>query len=1507
MALQTRNLRLQCQPIHRPQIQHQGLDTPEPGLHLRWQPSLSASFPWYGYHLYRRPHLGVKPSHLRDYFEGIESLSSEYDFGDGFGRVSANIDLRPFEDHFKLHNIENFEYRVPDGEIAVEISISLRFAHETTVEIHLANLDETFSIRRFRGQRGQTRVLRFKADDIRKVIIINAPVDLLDIETTLVWLSNLLTTVHADWTKITPTLCLPLSHDEYPCPLKPGSRHLAQQLVEDRIRYGQAQRWLDHFDDIYDTLSQLAEGGPDSQGYSRMLPAIGNVTDQSGGNAQALDLNPLQSLLMATLHPAMAQLLGLYWTDTELQNLPTTQPELSHYQGRYDYLLVADHNNILQSHSIGALMDERELVTGTGVDVSFAFDLKHAGEKRLPSPDSPEVYALPLVVTQDYQSPLSAGLYWQADESSVPGRSTSALYHVWYSKAKSRAPGLRQYQLLTEQTPIVLAEPDRGPEQRTRTILDHWPPVPLRFIHQNRKVGWHSYRISGMDIFGRHSRISDASRWFQRVPPSYPPPWYYQDDNAAGSETEITDETTGLSRATVDISSRTSYSVGLLDDRPPPAPISLVAQYLDPDDPYLERDEFYNSWLSNQSNSNAHGVRIQWSWPYQYLNLLPETRDFLQQGSSPLSFILHFNANEINGINGEILEVDTSNQFETRVLIGCQVALPSGLYRGSSLRAANRSFEVIAGNPVSSSDYSNDFNVLELRVENAGLDRTIIPEALSLCSIAFTQLSQGSISATTGRADIYGKNSLWTESQLGWELISEGVSYQVNQIDPENQSITLDRPYQGPTNTSLDYHLRHPFFDDFKQVSVWPEPRRSDPISGNIIEVHDSKNFSIKHEAVSDERDNLFEGQALTLATPGASTDNITHATLDSDANLSTLQGVDHYLWIEQDSAREDRLYRILSIDNNILSLDGEPNSSNRSHWQIVKPRRHYQLIIPLHEDTLAVSVIEPIAQAYIGVSAHIERRLRGFDSILDLDSLVAGPKKIIRVNRDLDIAPEIPPFSKDRIYSNPADYFSNSLYKLPCPEIPRGLSLQVYRCMDQALLSIDTSAIPRARINHLERFVPADWHQDGSPAQQAVRIEQAINEVKGFIDEPGASKRKRLVNHELSDDALRLLASLPDFSSCFIKLEAKPISNQALSNSFHHGYSDQLHGNSNARYFYRLSYIDRAHNAGPLSTASPPVYVPDLQKPPAVRWHKVLASADGIQLQWTNPVKPGTHYFYIFRSETAETPANVLTVLPGPRRVTTDAQGNAIIDLGDLIELADDNETAAIEAIYRANDFSVELLAQPAQTLSLNGPVITDVTWPAGTRVVVIYRDKSLRQQHTPIEGQPVAWLDHQATPGTRYYFRVLSTRIEATQFGPLEVYSEPSAWQPGKVLSRAPNPPTWAELHWVAQSPEGDITEIETTEIPVGNIAISLSWHWPADIENIRLQRRAFNESYWKNASPWIHKGVDSDYLASWVDTNVRSDDGYHYRIRCETAQGVFNTGFNEESIEPFVITNG
>ncbi len=338
--------------------------------------------------------------------------------------------------------------------------------------------------------------------------------------------------------------------------------------------------------------------------------------------------SPLDMTLLGSLQPAIAQALGLYWID-----------QTADQNKAYDYLIVADEGGALEDVNptdISQFLERNDWE----LDGFIVFNKQQRPVAVLPSPLEPKVYSLPAsgIVSPRNGDPNNCnavGLRWDIGITTqgVLLPNSSVFYHLWRSdlgdEVPENPPLEDQYELITAepapsdiplseriQKPILVARPSEGSPQRP----SDWPPFRLFGFDAALQNGWYSYKISGIDIFGRHSAQSEPAKWHQWTPMPEPRPWYYQDP--PGEQDVHT------------------FAVRLLDKVPPPAPAGIEAFALDSLDPTLVRDQSYSDWYSTldpQEQDSVVGLRVRWLWTDSHMRQAPDTREFrvyFQMGSS---------------------------------------------------------------------------------------------------------------------------------------------------------------------------------------------------------------------------------------------------------------------------------------------------------------------------------------------------------------------------------------------------------------------------------------------------------------------------------------------------------------------------------------------------------------------------------------------------------------------------------------------------------------------------------------------------------------------------------------------------------------------------------------------------------------------------------------------------------------------------------------------------------
>jgi hypothetical protein len=443
-------------------------------------------------------------------------------------------------------------------------------------------------------------------------------------------------TVTFGWGEVpgfTYPLCLPVAQADYPCPGRPASFEEAQALAFSRVTYQAPEGWDTGFPALHGQLEILVKGGPRSGPMAERinLDLIGDPLGPAPGmeRLKLPEQRPLDLVLLASLQPAMAQMLGLYFTDT------SAEPGIP-----YDYLLLADPTGVLGGSAATAL---EWLAFGPD---SNAVDAYLATGKSIPSVPVPPVpppgpahaYALPGAMTRSQTGDLvdaqaNVGLWWDAppppphpvlgvtaEEPSLP-----VLYYPWRASlglskppVDSPPPDAAAYKPLLRPTEpprpvtVVLTTPVKPPTTPNPGSPE-WPPPPISFhiVDSGLAEGWYSYRIVGQDIFGRHSALGSPAAWYQWDPPPRTPPvplpWYYEKGSPGHHSIH-------------------PFAVALLDKVPPPRPTGLEATALDPDDRWVLQDEPYTTW--REAHKGVVGLRVRWRWTLAHMNQAPDTREF---------------------------------------------------------------------------------------------------------------------------------------------------------------------------------------------------------------------------------------------------------------------------------------------------------------------------------------------------------------------------------------------------------------------------------------------------------------------------------------------------------------------------------------------------------------------------------------------------------------------------------------------------------------------------------------------------------------------------------------------------------------------------------------------------------------------------------------------------------------------------------------------------------------
>jgi hypothetical protein len=524
------------------------------------------------------------------------------------------------------------------------------------------------------------------------------------------------------------------------------------------------------------TLERSYSGDPAtgvaySIGARLQSSAAGSITPRMPAQS------PLDMVLLGSLHPAVAQMSGLYFTDV------TADPAQN-----YDYLIVADYNGVAQLNPNNML----DIIRQSGfsnIEGSIVYNLTESPAAALEKPAQLELYALPgssrhTESGNAEEAVNNVGLRWDLNKTPfgvlLPGR--SVMYHLWRANlGNGTTPGAApQYNLLTKNWPILVVD-----SNNTQSAPD-WPPFSLHAMDNALGDGWYSYQVSGIDIFGRHTPNSVAGAWRQWSPAPEPRPWYYQDPP---------------SDAVIN-----SSAIRLLTKIAPPPPTGIEAFALDPSDPTVLKDSAYNKWWTSLTDAQKKliGLRVRWQWPQSHIDQAPHTREFR----------IYYQPGSLNAVLGNTQTVIAASATESDVTIDIPNTEQANSYVGAALYAGEDAF-VITG--------SEAGTPLRVRVRHVGPRNDIAPQPNTPCTIATPPAyTSGLASVANGSKIVTGNGTQWTDAFTNslFKIATDDRSYRIANILSPTQ-LVLAETYEGTTKGDRIYSIRHPRFVDYSTPTSW--------------------------------------------------------------------------------------------------------------------------------------------------------------------------------------------------------------------------------------------------------------------------------------------------------------------------------------------------------------------------------------------------------------------------------------------------------------------------------------------------------------------------------------------------------------------------------------------------------------------------------------------------------------------------------------------------------------
>lgn len=1023
--------------------------------------------------------------------------------------------------------------------------------------------------------------------------------------------------------KFDAPLCLPVTHPDYPC--SGGSAIdavAAEARALGRILYGASSDFAGApFSALHQELLKLVVGGPGSlpmaDRKSSGITATPIPPDPSIAAPNMTDQYPLDLVLLGALHPAIAQMAGLYWVDQTAQ------------QGEaYDYLIVADYvgHGKLNANEILAWIQQNGFAD---VEAYIVYNKEPGPATPLTAPEVVKAYALPGDTRRKPDGTLddatnSAGLRWQANSIEL-GKfqaDQAIMFHVWRASLGNGVipVGPVNYDPITKSGPVIVVEPHFPPGQTPQRATD-WPPFPLHHLDNGLADGWYGYQICGQDIFGRHSANSAPGPWYQWMPRPAPRPWYYQDPE---SEIELHPS-----------------AVRLLDKIPPPPPPGIEAHALEPWDPTLLpqprnltllRDQTYNDWfgaLSLNEQRNVVGLRVRWLWTFAQMSQAPDTREFR----------IYYHPGPTNALLGRTINVDAASNTESFVETDIANTRSSDAFVGAWLRIGSESFIVTA---------SYGANPLRLRVRNLGPTYTA-----------------GTVAVVQGTAIVTGAGASWHAglADLSFQIAGETTSYKILTVDSPTQ-LTLAQLYAGTTGSGKSYAVfdRRPRANRLCTVVI-PESYGKGWVSlanGSTTVTGDQTNWNFNLAGMK----LLIEGDLLAYRIHSVDSPNRITLAQNYEGRTDSRKAyrISHPLHTDYAVSTnwEDRYYVVDYNQHVTLTVDEDG-----------RPLRVYEVLLPAVGDTfrgglpLVPTLAEPIAYAQVGVSAADDKihtadapkwSAGHWGSRFGNEGSVGPRATIFRVLRDPPPAPT-PPADSERVFATPADYHSQSFYTYRWRPAAH-LQTHIFRALDDTIFLVDWELRqpPRTLRSPLDasqsQFFPSVTVEPRWDALKRQTVADELNQLNSFSRDAAGKAQAMAYYRGLSNDALRVLAGLTGNEQAFSQLTIQPLDPADAANADRRGpdstdtylsdvnlraYIDALDGRSTNRYFYRSAYVDGAHNRSPLSLSGPPVWLPNVIPPRTPTITKILGGDRQITLRWVSNREADLAEYRVYRADSEE------------------------------------------------------------------------------------------------------------------------------------------------------------------------------------------------------------------------------------------------------------------------------
>jgi hypothetical protein len=1044
--------------------------------------------------------------------------------------------------------------------------------------------------------------------------------------------------------------CLPVADTDYPCANKPATPSEAATLALSRVTYQAPVGWDQQFPQLHDELVTLVHGGPTSTPMpAREHPAMqGQSLSTSSEDVPSIPegLRPLDLVLLASLHPAMAQMLGLYFADQSV--LPNVA---------YDYLLLADQGGILGGTADAALdwiafSDDREKV-----DMELVHDQTAAVRPTIAPPAAPLAYALPGMATRAIDGTMqngvgNVGLGWPLPpDSAQPDPDRIIFYYPKRASlgltAPSSQPALADYNVPLR--PLLVSEPD-DPEIPQRS--SDWPPwkilqrlangivvkltVPLYTVDGNLPEGWYSYRLAGQDLFGRHSVLGPPSEWYQWDPPQdIPAPWYYQPTGYRSIH---------------------PYAVALLDKIPPPPPLGVEAWALDPLDRWLIKDQRYNAWRA--LDANRVGLRVSWRWTLMQQIQAPDTTQFR----------IYYQPGRWNAVLGRVDSVTAASATESHVDLDFADSRAAGSFTGTRLRVGNDDFAVIGSQPGAK---------LRLHVKNIGANKDVVPTAGKLCTIAIPE--GHSLWVDTGQA------KSWAERLVAVPYDPPGTTFldistvlhisTVLDISKDVNDLVLSDENATAIVNGATIHLpvHHPAPFDLSGIQPWIDhvqlggafypivrfsaaaltvtlasaPSVSSPAAWAIG--RPAREYDLFLDAPDVGAGHPFEP---SLAEPSVFAQIAVSASDDKPHVADTFPG-GTLLGNESRLSPSATVYRVRQKPPDPPELPDLPERL----WATPADyhNRSYTTFRFNEAPNLRIHILRALDDSLLQRDWLIRETRKALDPV---DPTAASAK-----SEHLAFYPDWPAATA----ASQRQAAATAINALATGASYSTLSNDAWDVL--ALLPGNEAQPDHAALEQRDRFMRAlrGGHFDATdptlaplfpptwtPATRAAAAAElnAVPAPGPQAVDPSVPETHSTAYAALSDNALRLLAALPGNEAVFTQVTLAPVDMAApeirderrpdddetyAPQTVRRAYTDTLPGRATNRFFYRAMYVDGAQNQSALSVPGPPVYLRKVEPPRAPVITGVVGGDGTIDLAWANNRENDLLEYRVYRAESEE------------------------------------------------------------------------------------------------------------------------------------------------------------------------------------------------------------------------------------------------------------------------------